>query len=101
MYELAIEHHRSGLSQSLHADRTAALERLSSYSETLDSFPHSIQLTAPFTSYEFIDQADGRAIAIATIEHHAAEPATETALPAITVVLQDTPSPPAADGTIA
>lgn len=81
MYELAIEHHRSGLSQSVHVDRDAAVQSLSSYGETIDSFPHSIQLTEPFSSYEFIDQADGRALAVATIQHQPAELVTETALP--------------------
>jgi hypothetical protein len=90
MYELAIEHHHSGLSLSVHPDRGDAADALGAYSSTVDGFPRVLQLTGPHSSYEFIDPADGHAIAIATIEHRAADPIAEKHFAAAKAALHDT-----------
>ena len=59
MYELAIEHHHSGLSLSVHPDRGDAADALGAYSSTVDGFPRVLQLTGPHSSYEFIDPPTG------------------------------------------
>ena len=90
MYELAIEHQRRGLSLSVHPDRRDAAAALGAYYAQADSFGRAIQLTDTFSSYEVVGHCDGRAIAIATIEHRAADPIAEKHFAAAKAALDNT-----------
>lgn len=57
MYELAIDHQRSGLSLSVHPDRGDAADALAAYSSTAECFPRIIQMTDPYSSYELVNTA--------------------------------------------
>jgi hypothetical protein len=73
MYELAIEHHRRGLTLSVHPDRRDAGDALAAYYSRADCVERILQMTEAFSSYELVRYDDRRPIAIATIEHRAAD----------------------------
>lgn len=77
MYQLAIEHHRSGLTLSIHPDRDDAANSLADYATRTGYEPISNQITSEHESYDLIDPAHGRAVAVAVIELRPADPTAD------------------------